>query len=184
STTYWTIAPSNPTAFSQFGQSNTYSRGGTAYTALWKILGKARWVANETKIQSDFKHGNISEPVLKGYFRDSLPNKSASCLARFDSFWTQWFDTAYGTGGANTLNRPMLTGPGLQGPGFPCGAVTPASPDGANGWYKSPVSLVWSGFPTPSATQTATKNGCVDETVPTDGTYSKSCGVTVRTTTT
>jgi len=183
STTFWTIAPSNPTAFSQFGTSNTYTRGGTAYTALWKIFGKAAWVANETKIQHDFLHGNISEPVLKGYFRDALPLRSASCLSRFDSFWTQWFDTAYGTGGTNTQNRPMLTGPGLNGPGFPCAQITPASPNGANGWYTSPVSAVWTGFPTETSPRTATRNGCVDETVSADGTYSKSCGVINRTTT-
>jgi hypothetical protein len=59
-----------------------------------------------------------------------------------------------------------------------------ASPDEENGWYGSPVTLAWSGFPTVQATQTAAKNGCVDETVSTDGTYDRPCGVTVTTTAT
>jgi hypothetical protein len=31
-------------------------------------------------------------------------------------FFTQWFDTAYPSGGGK--NRPMITGPGLAGPDF------------------------------------------------------------------
>jgi hypothetical protein len=45
-----------------------------------------------------------------------MPNKSAACCARLDQFFTQWFDTAYPPGGG--ANRPQLTGPGLDGPGF------------------------------------------------------------------
>jgi hypothetical protein len=32
------------------------------------------------------------------------------------NFFTQWFDTAYPQGGGK--NRPQITGPGLNGPGF------------------------------------------------------------------
>jgi len=31
-------------------------------------------------------------------------------------FFTQWFDTAYPSGGGK--NKPMITGPGLAGPDF------------------------------------------------------------------
>jgi hypothetical protein len=178
----WTTAPSNPTVGSLFTTSNTYTRPGTAYVALWQTLTRDGMIAAMKQIQSTYAQGNITEQQLEDVFRSRLPVHSASCNARLTSFFTQWFDTAYPSGGG--LNKPQLTGPGLNGPGFPCGRVTPAGPDGENGWYRSPVTLAWSGFPTVQATQTATKNGCVDETVSTDGTYDKSCGVTVTTTAT
>lgn len=49
-------------------------------------------------------------------FRQWLPVRSGSCEARLSEFFTQWFDTAYASGGG--ANRPMITGPGLAGPGF------------------------------------------------------------------
>jgi hypothetical protein len=41
---------------------------------------------------------------------------SAACSERLSQFFTQWFDTADPAGGGT--NRPMITGPGLDGPGF------------------------------------------------------------------
>ena len=182
SPSFWTTAPSNPTVGSLFTTSNTYTRPGTTYLALWQILTRDGMIAAMKQIQSTYGQGNITEPQLEDTFRQHLPVDSASCNARLTSFFTQWFDTAYPSGAG--LNKPQLTGPGLNGPGFTCAAVSPASPNGRNGWYTSPVSLTWSGFPTVQATKTATRNGCVDETVSTDGTYTKSCGVTVTTTAT
>ncbi len=178
SSSFWTTAPSNPTVGSLFTTSNTYTRPGTAYVALWETLTRDGMIAAMKQIQSTYAQGNITEPQLEDIFRQHLPVQSASCNARLTSFFTQWFDTAYPSGAGN---RPQITGPGLNGPGFTCAQVTPASPDEANGWYSGPVSLVWSGFPTVPAPQTATNNGCVNETVSADGTYSRSCGVTVRT---
>jgi hypothetical protein len=43
--------------------------------------------------------------------------------------------------------------------------VTPSSPDGSNGWYKSNVSLVWSVTDPQSA---VTKTGCVDQNITSD----------------
>jgi hypothetical protein len=60
--------------------------------------------------------GNITESQLEAGFRHWLPSKSAACRARLSEFFTQWFDTAYPTGGGT--NRPAITGPGLAGPGF------------------------------------------------------------------
>ena len=60
-------------------------------------------------IQSDYGGRNITEPQLEAVFR-ALPVQSASCNARLTQFFTQWFDTAFPTGGANT-NKPQLTGP-------------------------------------------------------------------------
>jgi hypothetical protein len=181
SSTFWTTAPSNPTVGSLFTTANTYTRPGTAYVALWEALTRPGMIAAMQQIQSTYGQGNITEPQLEDIFRQHLPVNSASCNTRLSSFFTQWFDTAYPSGAGN---RPQITGPGLNGPGFTCAAVSPAGPDGENGWYKSPVTLTWSGFPTVPSPQVATNNGCVNETVSTDGTFSKSCGVTVRTSTT
>lgn len=43
--------------------------------------------------------------------------------------------------------------------------LTPSSPDGSNGWYKSNVSLVWS---VTDPESTFTKTGCVDQSITTD----------------
>ncbi len=45
-----------------------------------------------------------------------LASRSSACQARLSQFFTQWFDTAYPSGGGK--NRSMITGPGLDGPGF------------------------------------------------------------------
>jgi hypothetical protein len=42
--------------------------------------------------------------------------QTAACQTRLSTFFTQWFDTAYAAGGG--AHRPMITGPGLDGPGF------------------------------------------------------------------
>jgi hypothetical protein len=181
SSTFWTTAPSNPTVGSLFTTSNTYTRPGTAYLALWQTLGRDNMIAAMHDIQGTYGGGNITEPQLEQVFRNHLPVQSASCNARLTSFFTQWFDTAYASGAGH---RPQITGPGLTGPGFTCAQVTPASPDEANGWYSGPVTVTWSGFPTVPSPQTATSNGCVNETISSDGTYTRSCGVTVRTQTT
>ena len=179
---FWTSAPSNPSVGNLFSTASTYTRPGTANIALWHILTRDGMIAAMHEIQSTYAQSSITEAQLEDVFRSHLPVQSASCNARLTSFFTQWWDTAYPSGGG--LNKPQLTGPGLNGPGFPCAQVTPAAPDGDNGWYTSPVTVAWSGFPTVQATQTATKNECVDETVSTDGVYSKPCGVTVTTTAT
>jgi hypothetical protein len=68
-------------------------------------------------IVADYGGGTITQPQLKEAFRQWLPNQSAGCSAQLDTFFTQWFDTAYPVGGG-PANRPTLTGPGLSGPGF------------------------------------------------------------------
>ncbi|HEX4661872.1 MAG TPA: hypothetical protein VH307_31135 [Streptosporangiaceae bacterium] len=60
--------------------------------------------------------GGLKLKQLEAAFHQWLPVQSASCQARLSQFFTQWFDTAYPTGGGK--NRPMITGPGLGGPGF------------------------------------------------------------------
>jgi hypothetical protein len=125
-------------------------------------------------IQSTYGGGNITEPQLEQAFRDQLPVPSASCNARLTQFFTEWFDTAYPSGGANTTNKPKVTGPGLNGTGFVCAQVAPAAPNGQNGWYTSAPTLTWQGFGAPAFTKT----GCVDGPVTTEGTSTSSCDVT------
>jgi hypothetical protein len=125
------------------------------------------------EIQRTYGGGNITEPELEQAFRDWLPVPSASCNARLDQFFPQWFDTAFPAGGANTTNKPTVTGPGLNGTGFVCATVDPATPTGNSGWYTGPVSVTWHGF----GASAYTKNGCDDGPVD-EGVVTRSCSVT------
>jgi hypothetical protein len=113
---FWTTAPSNPIPYSLFDTSNTYSRPGAAYVALRQILGPARFDAALRQLQRTHGGSSVSEAQLEAAFRQWLPVRSGSCETRLSQFFTQWFDTAYPSGGG--ANRPMITGPGLAGPGF------------------------------------------------------------------
>jgi hypothetical protein len=116
STRLWTAAPSDPTPWSLFSGSFTYTRPGTAYIALRQILGKTNFAKALQQIQRDYGGRSITEAQLEAGFHQWMPNQSAACNARLDEFFRQWFDTVYPAGGG--ANRPQLTGPGLDGPGF------------------------------------------------------------------
>jgi Peptidase family M1 domain len=173
SPTAWTSAPSNPTVGNLFTTVSTYTRPSTTYLALWQTLGRDRMISAMHDIQSTYGGGNITEPQLEHVFREWLPVPSASCNARLDQFFPEWFDTAFPGGGANTTNKPKVTGPGLNGTGFVCAAVDPAAPTGNNGWYTGPVSVTWQGF----GASAYTKNGCDDGPVG-QGIVTRSCSVT------
>jgi hypothetical protein len=111
SSSFWTTAPSNPTVGSLFTTSNTYTRPATAYLALWQTLGRDRMISAMKEIQSTYGGRSITEPQLEAVFRTWLPVPSASCNARLDQFFPQWFDTAFPAGGLNTTNKPAITGP-------------------------------------------------------------------------
>jgi hypothetical protein len=175
SASFWTTAPSNPTVGSLFTTSNTYTRPGTAYLALWQALGRDRMISAMHDIQSTYGGANITEQQLEDTFRNWLPVPSASCNARLDQFFPQWFDTAFPAGGANTTNKPAITGPGLNGTGFVCGTVDPATPNGHDGWYTGDVSVTWHGFGAPAVT----KDGCVDGAVG-QGVVTLPCSVTTN----
>jgi len=113
---FWTAAPSNPTPFGLFSNAPTYERPGAAYIALWQVLGTARFTKALRQIQRHYGGGHITEPQLEAGFRHWLPNKSEACENRLSQFFTQWFDTAYPSGGG--ANKPAITGPGLAGAGF------------------------------------------------------------------
>jgi aminopeptidase N len=112
----WTVAPSNPTPYELFGYSNTYARPAAAYLALRQILGSTNFTQALQHIQRRYGGGHITEPELEAGFHQWMPNKTAACQAKLSSFFTEWFDTAYPSGGG--ANRPKITGPGLAGPGF------------------------------------------------------------------
>jgi hypothetical protein len=178
SSTFWTVAPSNPTPNSLFSNSNTYTRPGTAYLALREILGPANFYTAMQQIQHDHRQGNITEPQLEAGFAANLPNPTASRLDCLNQFFTQWFDTAYPSGGG--ANKPQITGPGLNGPGFVCKpkityTLTPPAADGLNGWNLGDVSIVWN---IDDGGGTATLTGCVNQTFSTDGSFTVSCSAT------
>jgi hypothetical protein len=122
SNTFWNVAPSNPTVNNLFTTAHTYTRPGTTYLALRQILDASatrpasdRWIQVMKYIQSTYGGGNITERQLKMAFQQYLPNQSAGCIAKLDTFFTQWLDTPYP--GLNTpTNKPQISGPGLNGP--------------------------------------------------------------------
>jgi hypothetical protein len=70
------------------------------------------WLSMSERLRTRYGDGrNAAYPHL-GW----LPNKSAACENRLSQFFTQWFDTAYPSGGG--ANKPAITGPGLAGAGF------------------------------------------------------------------
>ena len=113
---FWTHAPSNPTAGNLFSGSATYTRPSDAYIALRQILGHARFVRALRTIQASYGGGSITEPRLERSLRRWLPQGTAECERRLTTFFRQWFDTAYPPGGG--AHRPSITGPGLDGPNF------------------------------------------------------------------
>jgi hypothetical protein len=117
----WTSAPSNPTVGNLFTTVSTYTRPGTAYLALRQILDASagrpasdRWIGAMKQIQTQYGGGTITEAQLEAVFHQWLPNQSAACSTKLDTFFTQWFDTAYPTPN-NPTNKPQITGPGIGG---------------------------------------------------------------------
>jgi aminopeptidase N len=113
---FWTVAPSNPQAFGLFSGSNTYLRPGIGYIALRQILGHADFTSALEQIQHTYGGSSITEPQLEAAFAAWLPVQSSACQARLGDFFSQWWDTAYAPGGG--ANRPIITGPGLDGTNF------------------------------------------------------------------
>src|SRR6185437_400182 len=113
----WIGAPSDPSPYTLFSGARTYERPGIAYIALRRILGPANFAAALQQIQQTYRQGSVTEAQLEAGFAAHLAN--AKCAALLSQFFAQWFDTVYPAGGGP--NRPQLTGPGLDGGGFPCG---------------------------------------------------------------
>jgi Peptidase family M1 domain len=112
----WSAAPSNPTAYTLFDDSSTYTRPGTAYLALRQILGSGNFDRALQSLQKRYGGGSITESQLEAGFGQWLPNRSAACQSKLGTFFRQWFDTSYPTAGGAA--KPSITGPGLNGAGF------------------------------------------------------------------
>ena len=112
----WSGIPSDPTPDTLFDGASTYDRPGTAYLALRQILGSRNFDGALQEIQHRYGGGVITEAQLERGFERWLPRHSSACRARLATFFTQWFDTAYPSGGGAT--KPQITGPGLDGGGF------------------------------------------------------------------
>ena len=113
---FWTGAPSDPTAATLFSSSATYSRPGAAYIALRQVLGHPNFVQALRQIQQTYGGRSITEAQLKRAFAQWLPNPTQACRSRLSTFFREWFDTAYPSGGG--ANKPQITGPGLEGTNF------------------------------------------------------------------
>ncbi len=117
STTFWSVAPDNPTTGNLFSNPNTYNRPGMSYIALRSILGPDNFKAASTEIQTSYRYGSISPPEQIAIYKKYMPNQSQACMDKLDMFFKQWWETSY-TGSPQAGNRPSLTGPGLAGGGF------------------------------------------------------------------
>jgi len=117
STTFWNVAPANPTSVTMNGNANAYTRPGTAYLALRAILGPDRYNQTLQDIQRQYGGGSITEAGLEAEFHKFMPNRSPACSNKLDAFFAQWFDSSY-HGAPAAGNRPSITGPGLAGGGF------------------------------------------------------------------
>ncbi|MGH9152048.1 MAG: PxKF domain-containing protein [Acidimicrobiales bacterium] len=108
----------------------------------------------------DAEDGNSSFPAtLSGitgpYASDGIGSQEASC--------------SYTDGGglnAQASETYLIVDPSPPSIGH---ALNPASPDGANGWYKSNVSLTWN-VSEPESPNSLQKTGCVDQNVTADQT--------------
>jgi hypothetical protein len=117
STSFWSVAPDNPSSGNLFSTANTYTRPGMGYAALRYILGPDNFKAASTEIQTSYKFGSINPPQQIVIYKKYMPNKSIGCMNKLDAFFKQWWDTAY-SGSPAAGNKPSITGPGLAGGGF------------------------------------------------------------------
>ncbi|HWK29710.1 MAG TPA: hypothetical protein VNS09_24300 [Solirubrobacter sp.] len=114
STSYWGVAPSNPSSTNLFSNANTYSRPGRAYIALRAILGKNNFNLASQEIQRTYGGGWMDEARVQAIYQKYLPNQSPGCHNKLAVFFKQWWDTSY-TGSPAAGNKPSITGPGLAG---------------------------------------------------------------------
>jgi hypothetical protein len=117
STSFWGVAPDNPTTGNLFSTANTYTRPGMSYIALRAILGPDNFRKASTEIQTTYRYGSVVPADEIAIFHKWMPNRSVGCSKKLDAFFKQWWDTSY-TGSPAAGNKPQITGPGLAGGGF------------------------------------------------------------------
>ena len=174
STTFWTTAPSNPTVGSLFTTSNTYTRPGTAYLAL-RRSSVSRVGSRDEADPEHLRRREHHRAQLEDAFR--APCRCRARRATRGSTSSSRSGSTRRTRAARRGNKPKITGPGLNGTGFVCAtsrrrartartAGTRARSASLDGLHGAPP---------------ATKTGCVDETVSTDGAATRSCDVVTTT---
>jgi hypothetical protein len=117
STSFWGVAPDNPTTGNLFSTANTYTRPGMSYIALRAILGPDNFRKASTEIQTTYRYGSVVPADEIAIFHKWMPNRSVGCSKKLDAFFKQWWETSY-TGRPQDGNKPSITGPGLAGGGF------------------------------------------------------------------
>jgi hypothetical protein len=107
---------------------------------------------------TDAEDGNKSfaaqlSAVTGTYASDGIGSQTASC--------------SYTDGGGLTAEASKTYG--IVDPSAPVitNVVTPASPDGSNGWYKSDVTVKWT-VSDPQSPNSVEKTGCVDQNITSD----------------
>ncbi len=115
-------------------------------------------VPNATCQVTDAEDGNSSfaatlSPVTGPFASDGIGSQTASCS----------YTDAGGATAAASLSYSIVdpSGPVITK------VVTPASPDGNNGWYKSDVKVVWT-VSDPQSPNSLQKTGCVDQNITSD----------------
>lgn len=109
---------------------------------------------------------NLAAPDGGNYYSQFDESAEGCNNTNSDSFC----DSAFGGGGGAVDNLPWTTQDGWATPTDATAPVitytiTPSTPDGANGWYKSSVTLAWSVTDPESA---VTMTGCVDQNITAD----------------
>ena len=104
---FWTVAPSNPTAWGLFSGSSTYDRPGIAYIALRQILGHANFTRALEQIQRQYGGASISEPQLEAAFGGGCPSAAPPAASG---------SASSSPSGSTPPTRPAAGRPGRRSP--------------------------------------------------------------------
>ena len=116
----WTGAPSNPTPVHAVRRlDHLHPPGHRVHRAATDPRPGPTSPRRCSSIQRDYRQSSITEPQLEAEFAAFLPEALAGLQCRARQFFTQWFDTAYPTGGGAQQAADHRSG--LDGGGFQCG---------------------------------------------------------------
>ena len=117
---FWTVAPSNPTAWGLFSGSSTYYRPGIAYIALRQILGHPNFTRALEQIQREYGGARSPRPSWR---RPS----AAGCRPGAPPAASGWASSS--PSGSTPRTRAAAGPPGRTSPvlGWPAPASTPAA---------------------------------------------------------
>ena len=78
STTFWNVAPDNPTSSNLFSTANTYTRPGMSYIALRAILGPDNFRKASTEIQTTYRYGSVVPSDEITIFHSTCPTSRSA----------------------------------------------------------------------------------------------------------